>query len=260
MAWRPRLVALDVDGTLVDHDMVMPESVRSAVARVVQAGCPIAIATGRGWHGAQPIADTLGLPAGKHVCSNGAVVVASPSNEVVHAITFDPREVIESVSRLAPDARIAIEEIGVGYRLNALFPDGDLDGRMTLQSLDELAAQPVTRIIIRDPQASDEDFERLARQLGLHGVSYFIGWSAWLDIAPDGVNKATGLQTLCDELGIEPGDVLALGDGRNDIEMLRWAGRGVALGDAVDEVKDAADHVTGLFADDGTALELGRWF
>jgi len=61
-------------------------------------------------------------------------------------------------------------------------------------------------------------------------------------------------------LGYRAGDVLAIGDGRNDIEMLTWAGRGVAIGDACAEVKAAADHVTGSFADCGTAQELDRWF
>lgn len=132
-------------------------------------------------------------------------------------------------------------------------------GEMRLQSVDELCAEPVTRVIIRDPEASTEDFNKLAKGLGMRGVSYFIGWSAWLDIAPVGVNKATGLKAVCAELGVKRKDVLALGDGRNDVHMLRWAGRGVAIGDAPDEVQRCADHVTGTFADGGTVQELARW-
>ncbi|MET1004943.1 MAG: HAD hydrolase family protein, partial [Propionibacteriaceae bacterium] len=85
-------------------------------------------------------------------------------------------------------------------------------------------------------------------------------WSAWLDIAPDGANKATGVADIADQLGVARADVLALGDGRNDTEMLRWAGRGVAMGDAPPEVQQAADHVTGLFSEGGTIAELDRWF
>ena len=73
------------------------------------------------------------------------------------------------------------------------------------------------------------------------------------------VNKATGLKAVCAELGVRRRNVLALGDGRNDVHMLRWAGRGVAIGDAPDEVKADADHVTGSFADGGTVEELSRW-
>ena len=77
-SWRPRLVALDIDGTVVDHDGALPESVRKAVARVLDADVPVVLATGRSWHGTQPVFDELGLPPGPSVASNGAVVVRSP--------------------------------------------------------------------------------------------------------------------------------------------------------------------------------------
>ena len=92
------------------------------------------------------------------------------------------------------------------------------------------------------------------------GVSYSIGYTAWLDIAPEGVNKATGLASVAERLRIDPADVLAIGDGRNDIEMLTWAGRGVTFADSPPEVIDAADAVVVPFADGGTAAELRRWF
>ena len=108
---------------------------------------------------------------------------------------------------------------------------------MIIEDLEQLSARPVTRVILRDPTRSDSDFIALARHLGLHGVTYFVGWSAWLDIAPEGVNKATALAEVAEGLGVSAADVLAFGDGRNDIEMLRWAGRGLAIGDAPDEVQ-----------------------
>ncbi len=116
---------------------------------------------------------------------------------------------------------------------------------MVIEDAEQLSARPVTRVILRDPHRSDADFIALAEQLGLHGVTYFVGWSAWLDIAPEGVNKASALAEVAAELGVGAADVLAFGDGRNDIEMLRWAGRGVAMGQAPTEVRAAADDVTG---------------
>jgi hydroxymethylpyrimidine pyrophosphatase-like HAD family hydrolase len=74
------------------------------------------------------------------------------------------------------------------------------------------------------------------------------------------VTKASGLQYVVDQIGMSAADTLAIGDGRNDVEMLRWAGRGVAMGQAVQEVIDAADDVTGIVAEDGAATEIGRWF
>ena len=80
------------------------------------------------------------------------------------------------------------------------------------------------------------------------------------DLAPAEVSKASGLASVCERLGVAPQDVLALGDGRNDTEMLRWAGRGVAMGQAPLEVQEAADFVTSTVDDDGAAQELERWF
>ena len=90
-AWRPRLVALDIDGTLVDRNGLLPRAVAEAVELVIQAGVPVVLSTGRSWHGTRPIFDELSLPPGPTVCSNGAVVVRYPPQEIVKAITFDPR-------------------------------------------------------------------------------------------------------------------------------------------------------------------------
>lgn len=253
-------MALDIDGTIVDHDSMMPEELRAAIRAIAALGVPVVLSTGRSWHDTQSIVDHLALPEGPFVCSNGAVIVRYPPTQVMRMVTFDPTDVLERVGRIAPHTLIAVEEVGSGYRINAHFPPGDLTGTMEIVGLDDLASRPVTRVIVRDPGSSPEEFIELAERLGLHGVSYFIGWSAWLDIAPEGVHKATALADVCARRGIDAADVLALGDGRNDIEMLAWAGRGVAMGDAPDEVKQVATDVTGRFDDGGTLAELRRWF
>lgn len=254
------MVALDIDGTLVDHAGIMPDHIREAVARVLAARVPVVLSTGRGWAATQPIFDALELPPGPAVCSNGAVLVNYPPFELARVATFDPGPVIRRVVELAPNARIAVEVIGTGYRLNKLFPDGDLSGEMRIETIDQLCAEPASRIIIRDPDVPQSEFVELADRLGMHGVSYAIGWSSWLDIAPEGINKASGLQQICRQLGVRRKDVLAIGDGFNDVEMLEWAGRGVAVGDAAEGVQEYADHVTDTFAERGTSNELNRWF
>jgi hydroxymethylpyrimidine pyrophosphatase-like HAD family hydrolase len=194
------------------------------------------------------------------VASNGSVTFAYPPVEVLDTVTFDASEVVRMLLDHVPHALVAVEEIGVGYRVNRHFPDGEITGQMTLQSVEELVRHPVTRVVIRDPHSSEEDFVELAEKVGLHGINYYIGWTAWLDLAPAGVSKASGLESVCRRLGVAAGDVLAIGDGRNDIEMLQWAGRGVAMGQAPLSVQEAADFVTDRVEDDGAALELERWF
>jgi HAD superfamily hydrolase (TIGR01484 family) len=226
----------------------------------------VVLATGRSTFGMTHVVDLLDLrrhdPHGQllAVASNGSVTFSYPPVEVLEAVTFDASDVVRRILAQMPQVLVAVEEIGVGYRVNRHFPDGEIGGQITLQAVDELVAHPVTRVIIRDPEASEQDFHRLAEEAGLHDISYFIGWTAWLDLAPKGVSKASGLAQVVSRMGFTAEDVLAIGDGRNDIEMLRWAGRGVAMGQASEDVLAAADDVTAPVHEDGVARELERWF
>jgi Cof subfamily protein (haloacid dehalogenase superfamily) len=270
--WKPRLIALDIDGTLLKwvdgggttHEEISP-AVYDAVRRALDAGAHVVMASGRSPHGMTRIADALDLhtDGGERVwivASNGAVVLRYPPVEVIHEDTFDAREAVASILEHHPAALVAVEERGVGYRVNRHFPPGELTGEMTITEVDDLVAGPVSRVIIRDPDATAEDFVALGERLGLHGTNYVVGWTAWLDLAPVGVDKASGLQHVADKLGVAAEDVLAIGDGRNDIEMLQWAGRGVAMGQAVEEVRAAADGVTSSVFEDGAAVEIGKYF
>jgi HAD superfamily hydrolase (TIGR01484 family) len=273
--WVPKLIALDIDGTLlkwVEGDDVpyehIPEVLYDAVHDALDAGAHIVLASGRSPHGMTGIADMLDISRKGHedeeplwiVASNGAVIFRYPPLQVVHEETFDASQAVHEILQHHPEAMVAVEERGVGYRLNKPFPPGELSGEMIEADIEEIVGEPVSRVIIRDPNASSEDFVHLVSQLGLHGTDYVVGWTAWLDLAPVGISKAFGVEYVARELGIDQADVLAIGDGRNDVELLRWAGRGVAMGQAVEEVQAAADFVTDTVYDDGAAVELRRWF
>ena len=272
-AFTPKLLALDIDGTLlvpmagsgISAEQVSP-AVRKAIDAAVDAGCHIVLASGRSPLSMSHVLGHLDLPRGTAaapalvVASNGAVTFSFPPMAVITEVTFDAREAVQTVLAHVPDAAVAVEEHGIGYRVNRHFPVGELDGEMIVTPIGEIFAKEVSRVIIRDPESTSEDFVTLARRLGLHGTNYFIGWTAWLDIAPEGVSKASGLAEIAGMLKVEQRDVLAIGDGRNDIEMLEWAGRGVAMGQAPDEVKAIADDVTETVDLDGAALEIDRWF
>ena len=255
--WTPRVVALDIDGTLLkwvdgqteDYETIT-EPVLDAVHRALDSGAHIVLSSGRSPHGMTRIADMLGIPREEAdrlwiVASNGAVVFRYPPMEVVHEETFDAAPAVAAVLEHHPNALVAVEERVVGgYRVNRVFPEGEISGEQIITDVHDIVGEPVSRVIIRDPEATADDFIELAARLGLHGTDYVVGWTAWMDLSPVGVSKASGLQHVCDALGLAAADVLAIGDGRNDIEMLRWAGRGVAMGQSVDEVKAAADDVT----------------
>lgn len=258
--FRPRLVALDIDGTLLDAQERIAPAVRDAVTVARSTGVHVVLSTGRSTFGITRILESLDLTGGYVVASNGAVTFSYWPVEIDGAVTFDARETVKLLMEHVPDALVAVEVIGRGYRVNRPFPEGEITGEMWIESVEELVAEPVTRVIIRDPSQSAEEFVELAERLGLHGTNYFVGYTAWLDLAPEGVSKASGLARIAEQVGVEQADVLAIGDGRNDIEMLRWAGRGVAMGQSPLSVQNAADDVTATLTDDGVAVELARWF
>ena len=150
----------------------------------------------------------------------------------------------------------AVEVLGRGFKVTAPFPDGELTGELEVVPFEELFAEPVMRVVVRSPEHSSAEFSRLVERVGLHGVAYSVGWTAWLDLAPDGVTKASALEEVRVRLDVARRATLAVGDGRNDVEMLRWAARGVAMGNAPAEVREAADAVTAHVDEDGLALVL----
>ena len=121
---------------------------------------------------------------------------------------------------------------------------------------EELLEVRATRVVVISPNHATEEFLGVVEQMGLQRVSYAIGWTAWLDIAPDGVNKATAMEWVRSRLDVPIERTLAIGDGRNDIDMLEWAGRGVAMGQAPGDVIAAANEIARAVRDDGLARVL----
>ncbi len=253
---RRYLVALDLDGTTVDHMGQLSPAVADAVARVVAAGHHVVIATGRSIIATMPLVELLGIRTGYAVCSNGAVTIAvDPAQPggytVVDTVTFDPEPALTLLREAIPGALVAVEDLGVGFKVSAPFPEGELGGQQTVVDWEDLIGSPVIRVTLRKPDATPEEFMEQVDHAGLHGVSYAVGWTAWLDINPEGVSKGSALELIRRWLHVEPYDTVAVGDQRNDIEMLHWAARGVAMGNAPDEVKKVADEVTGDVVEDG---------
>lgn len=257
----PLLVALDIDGTLMSYDQELSEDVRDAVADLRAAGHHVVLASGRSLVAMTPVAEILGIDRGWVVASNGAVTARLDPDEpegyeLVDVTTFDPGPALRLLREHLPGARYAVEDVGVGFRMNELFPDGELDGVHRVVAFDELWSGEVTRVVVRAPESTSEDFHELASRLGLDDVTYAVGWTAWMDLAPLGVTKATGLEQVRRTLHVQPHRTVAVGDGRNDVEMLQWAARGVAMGHADDVVRAAADEVTATIADDGAVPVL----
>lgn len=257
----PHLVGLDVDGTILTHAGELLPPVRAAIDAVAARGHHVVIATGRSIVATMPLVEELGMTDGFAVCSNGAVTIAIDPSEpagyrVLETVTFDARPVVSLLRAELPGALVAVEDLGVGFKVSAPFPDGELGGRQSVVPFEELLVEPVTRVTLRMPEASAEDFMARVEAIGLHEVAYAVGWTAWLDINPEGVSKASALELVRRRLQVQPWHTVAVGDQRNDLEMLHWAARGVAMGNAPQEVQAIADEVAGDVEAAGLAAVL----
>jgi Cof subfamily protein (haloacid dehalogenase superfamily) len=263
------VIALDIDGTVLHEDGTLTDATRDEIARVAGLGHEVMLATGRSVSMTLPVVDRLGITPQYLVCANGAIVMGRDASAPVgyaqvHVETFDPREVLSTIRGHLEGASYAVETPDGVFRYVGAFPEGALSGSTEQVSFDELLVQDASRVVVISPDHAIEDFLSVVDRMGLHKVSYNVGWTAWLDIAPDGVNKATGLRYVTERLGVPTSRVMTVGDGRNDIDMLEWAvaggGVGVAMGQAPDEVREVASEVTGTDLDDGVASALARHF
>lgn len=242
-----RLVATDVDGTLLDHEARLPPARAAAVRRLTAAGIPVVLATGKVWPSLRELWDELGLP-GPHVTCNGAAVV--DRDERIHALrTLDTavaEEVAETLERrhiphatYLDDGSIVAPTL---YPELAILPalgepepvHGRPDGRGVLKVLSVLGAEDEGEL--RSLAADVARVQRTSHR--------FLEWGH-----PE-ADKAAGLRTVVAELGIELADVVAIGDAENDLPMLRVAGTGVAVAEASDAAVGAADlHLVSDLAD-----------
>ena len=259
----PWLVALDVDGTILHEDESIDERVADAITSARERGHEVTLATGRSWSTTAPVLQRLGLMPEYVVCANGAITMrrddaASDGYVREHVETFDPTRVLERIRAFLPSGRFMVE-LPDGYRLYTEgMTDWNLENAREV-SFEGLLDHRATRVVVVSPDHELEDFLRIVEEMGLHQVSYAIGWTAWLDIAPDGVSKATALERVRGWLDVPAERVLAVGDGRNDLEMFAWAGaagRSVAMGQAPAEVIAAASERADDVAHAGLAAVL----
>ncbi|WP_253878210.1 HAD family hydrolase [Promicromonospora umidemergens] len=238
------LVALDIDGTLVDSEQKVPTGTVPALDLVRAAGHEVVLASGRSLTGLLPIATRLGLTHGWAVCSNGALAVrldrSAPSGyDVVETHTFDPAPVIRCALDVAPSVRVAVEEVGWGWRTSSVFEPGELNGQQKTVLLADLMAESATRVALTAP-----GIRRYTDSLRATGVTVAPQGPDWLDVTAQGVNKAAALDVIRTHLGIPAERTVAVGDGVNDLDMLAWAGRSVAMGQAPAIVRSAAGETT----------------
>ena len=239
----PKLIALDIDDTLIEHDGPVHDSVVDAITRVQEMGIMVVASTGRSRSTTTPVCRAAGIREWA-VCSNGALLVGLDPEEIVESVSFDPSDLLTRVQELVPDASFGVESVSGMFRTNKAFSHAALTEEVREVPFEHLMAEPAIRLVVRSDEHLDRGLGFVAEELGLHSVVFGTGDVAWLDIGPKGVSKATMLARLCEREGIDPALTMAVGDSMNDREMLRWAGVGVLMGHAGEDMRPYADVVT----------------
>jgi hydroxymethylpyrimidine pyrophosphatase-like HAD family hydrolase len=257
----PRMIALDIDGTILDTGRPISKRVLSVVGNAVSRGVHVVLATGRPVVSTMPVLAELGLMAGNVLCSNGAVRVDTASGRILAMHRFDPAPVAARLRELLPGVVFAAEQPGEENLVTGPFLD--TDGAFPSRTVDHdtLVARPVTRLTAWWHDRTADELRARVDPAGFTGVSVTMDRvMPCLVAVPAGISKGFALERLRVELDVAADATLAVGDGDNDVEMLRWAEYGVAMGHAPDILKAVAREVTGSVADDGLAAILERWY
>ncbi|KXK62569.1 haloacid dehalogenase [Micromonospora rosaria] len=267
MGDRPRLVATDLDGTLLTDDRTISRRTADLLVRLRAEGTPVVLVTGRPIRWLQLVYDQLPepLPA---ICANGAVVYDPTTDEVLRADPLAPDLLAEVARRLraaVPGVSFAVEVADSRQmRHETHYPlrwDADLDAIRAVESPEDLHSVPAVKLLARAGEQDPDVFvEVVAGALQGLAEATHSSYGGLVEISAAGVTKAAGLAWYCDRDGIAARDVLAFGDMPNDVPMLTWAGRAVAVANAHPAVLAIADEVTSANSEDGVATYLAKVF
>ncbi|MFC9858401.1 MULTISPECIES: HAD family hydrolase [unclassified Streptomyces] len=256
-----KLVATDLDGTLLRDDHTVSERTREALAAVTAAGAAHIVVTGRAVPWTRHILDDLGYE-GLAVCGQGAQVYHAGEHKLLTSLTLDRQLAGLALSKIEADvgpvalaaSRDGLDGevlVGPGYRVQ----EGPLPA-VLVDDPAEMWSAPINKIYIQHPELDDDTLAKRAREAVGSLVNVIMAGPGVVEILPLGLSKATGLSLAARRLGVKASDTVAFGDMPNDIPMFGWARHGVAMANAHDDLKAVAHEITASNEDDGIALVL----
>ena len=260
-----RAIALDLDGTLTNHEKVVTPKTREALLQAAANGAVIILASGRPTYGIEPVAECLELnQRGGYILSyNGGNIVNAKTGEKLFS-QFLPDEVIPELYAYAKEHGHAL----LGYAGNEIITEMPDDqyvkeesriNKMNIRKVDNLfeslEPHPTKLLMTGDPTLMLKAEEELVEKLG-DRMDIFRSAPFFLELVPKGIDKAKSLTRLLTKINLTPADLIAFGDGYNDLSMLKLAGMGVAMENAAPEVRAEADYVTLSNEEDGVAAAL----
>ncbi|MFJ6915584.1 HAD family hydrolase [Streptomyces sp. NPDC101133] len=257
-----RLIATDLDGTLLRGDDTVSQRTRDALAAATAAGAAHIVVTGRAVPWTRHILDDLGYD-GLAVCGQGAQVYHAGEHRLLTSVTLDRQLAGVALAKIEAEtgplylaaSRDGLDGdvlVGPGYEVG-----GDLPA-LPLTDASDLWSAPLNKIYIQHPTLSADDLAEVARQAAGGFVTVTMAGAGVVELLPLGLSKATGLSLAARRLGLKAADTIAFGDMPNDVPMFGWAARGVAMANAHEELKAVADEVTSSNDEDGIAVVLER--
>ncbi len=262
MKVRPRLIATDLDGTIVNHDGSVSVRVVEALLAAMDAGVRIVFVTGRPPRWMHEIAEATGH-AGVGICGNGAYVYDMADEVVLETFAMAAdvaQNAVKRVRGVLPGSAFAVEALaGFSYE-PAYKPRWDIHKPMAIAPIDRLLSDGIAKLLVRDDELPGDVMLRLAEPVlsGVVEVTHSNANDSLLELSALGVTKGSTLARLAAEWGIAQDEVAAFGDMPNDVNMLQWAGRGYAVGNAHPSVLAVADERAPSIDDDGVAQVIER--
>lgn len=260
-----RLVATDLDGTLLTSAETVSPRTRAALAAATAAGALHIIVTGRSASWARPVFDEIGY-TGIAVCGQGAQVYDAGAHRLLTSLTLDRRLAALAIEKIEAETgplAIAANQDGLEGQVLAgpgyeLLIGSDLPVVPVVR--EELLTTPISKLYIQHRGLGDDVLAETARRVAGDLVGIVMAGPGIVELLPLGLSKATGLAVAARRLGVRAADTVAFGDMPNDVPMFAWARHGVAMAGAHPELLAVADEVTLGNDEDGVAVVLERLY
>ncbi|TVY08325.1 HAD family phosphatase [Paenibacillus cremeus] len=256
-----RLIALDVDGTLLNDDYELTAVTKQTLRQLQEAGVKIVLCTGRGPANAVPILEQLEME-GVLITHNGAATIETPGPKLLHQYSFT----VDEVTAIVRHCREHQVHFDVCTALDMYVETvGEQEAKMYNKYMvspeivtDVLTmSEPIVKLtMFGSEQQMDEAERELARLTLPESLTWIRSGVYFIDVMSKAVSKGNALRALARQWQIEPEAIVAMGNYYNDVDMIRFAGLGIAMMNSPEEVKQAADFVTASNNEDGVHLAL----
>lgn len=264
-----KILVLDLDGTLTNNKKEITARNRETLIRAQQKGVLLVLASGRPTYGIAPLADELQMDrSGGYILSyNGGEIIDWKTKEILYANVL-PNDVVPYLYECARQNEVAI----LTYDGECIVTEHPEDIYVQKEAfLNKMAVRPATDflkeihlpvpkcLIVADPQKLIPIEAELSVQLQGQ-ISVYRSEPYFLELVPQGIDKAQSLSVLLGKLNITRDEMVAIGDGYNDLSMIKFAGMGIAMGNAQEPVKKSADYITLTNEEDGVAVAVEKFF